>query len=165
MTDKTKVQDIVITRIIDAPVAQVWQAWTDPEHVKQWWGPKDYTSPSCQIDLREGGTFLFCMRAPESQGGQDGYTTGEYTKIVPMERLEFTQSLADKDGNVLDPTSIGLPADFPKETQTEIIFKKIKDGSMTELTLIEHGRAPGQMYVFALVGLYQTIDKLAESLK
>ena len=62
-----KKEDLIVTRIIDAPVEQVWRAWTDPEYVKRWWGPKDYTSPSCKIDLRVGGKYLFSMRAPEDQ--------------------------------------------------------------------------------------------------
>jgi uncharacterized protein YndB with AHSA1/START domain len=106
------------------------------------------------------------MRAPEYQGGQDSYTAGTYSKIVPLERLEFTQSLADKDGNLIDPVTIGMPDDFPKETQTTVIFKSIKNGTMTELTIIETGQQPGsQMFLFALLGLYQTMDKLAESVK
>lgn len=157
---------IKLTRIIDAPIEIAWKAWTEAEHVMKWWGPQDYTSPSCEIDLREGGKFLFCMRAPEYQGGQDSYTAGTYSKIVPLERLEFTQSLADKDGNLIDPVTIGMPDDFPKETQTTVIFKSIKNGTMTELTIIETGQQPGsQMFLFALLGLYQTMDKLAESVK
>lgn len=158
--------DIKLTRIIDAPVAVAWKAWTEAEHVMKWWGPQDYTSPSCQIDLREGGKYVFCMRAPEYQGGQDSYTTGTYSKIVPNERLEFTQSMSDKDGNPVDPVSIGMPEDFPKVTDTIVLFKSIKDGTMTELTVIEDGQKPGsQMFLFALLGLYQTMDKLAESVK
>lgn len=158
--------DIKLTRIIDAPVETVWKAWTEPEHIMKWWGPQDYTSPSCEVDLREGGKFLFCMHAPEYQGGQDSYTTGTYSKIVHLERLEFSQSMADKDGNVVDPTTIGMPDDFPKVTDTKVIFKSTKDGTMTELTVIENGQKPGgQMFLFALLGLYQTMDKLAESVK
>lgn len=158
--------DIKLTRIIDAPVEIVWKAWTEPKHVMQWWGPQDYTSPSCVIDLRVGGKFIFCMHAPDYQGGQDSYTTGTYSKIVPLEQLEFTQSMSDEKGTVLDPASIGLPDDFPKETQTIVIFKSIKNGTMTELTVIENGQKPGgQMFLFALLGLYQTMDKLAESAK
>lgn len=166
MANDTTNADLVITRIIDAPIEVVWKAWTEPEQVMRWWGPQAYTSPECKIDLREGGKFLFCMRAPEDQGGQDGYTTGAYTKIVPMERLEFTQSMADKDGNVLDPQAIGLPDDFPKQTQTVVVFKKLKDGSMTELTITESGHQPGsQMSVYALAGWQQSMDKFATSLK
>jgi uncharacterized protein YndB with AHSA1/START domain len=59
-----KRQDLVITRFIDAPLELVWKAWTEAEQVKRWWGPKDYTSPTCKLDLQVGGSFLFAMRAP-----------------------------------------------------------------------------------------------------
>jgi uncharacterized protein YndB with AHSA1/START domain len=162
--NQTKKQDLVVNRIIDAPVELVWKAWTDPEYVMRWWGPQYYTSPSCKIDLREGGKFVFCMRAPKDQGGQDMYTAGVYKNILPMERLEFTQGLADKDGNRIDPAQVGMPPDFPKEIRTVIVFKP-KKGDMTELTITEYDwTVGGQMFVYALAGLHQSIDKLAESL-
>ena len=65
-------QEIVITRIFDAPRELVWKAWTAPEHFKRWWGPKDYTCPFCQMDLRVGGKYLNCLRSPE---GQDFWST------------------------------------------------------------------------------------------
>jgi len=102
------------------------------------------------------------MRAPKDQGGQDSYTAGVYKKIVPMERLEFTQGLSDKDGNRLDPAQVGLPPDFPKELHTSIVFKA--KGGMTELTITEYDWTVGQMYVYSFAGLHQSIDKLAESL-
>lgn len=55
----------------DIPVDLVWKAWTDPKLVVLWWGPTHFTSPRCEIDLREGGKYLFCMRTPEEQGGLD----------------------------------------------------------------------------------------------
>lgn len=154
--------DLVVTRIIDAPLELVWKAWTEPEQVMRWWGPKDYSSPSCKIDLREGGKYIFCMRAPKEQGGQDSYTAGVYKQIVPMKLLEFTQGLADKDGNPIDPAQLGMPPDFPKELRTVIVFKPRRD--MTELTITEYNWTPGQMYVYSLAGLHQSIDKLAEVL-
>jgi uncharacterized protein YndB with AHSA1/START domain len=161
-TNNTHKEDLVVTRIIDAPLEMVWKAWTDPDHVRRWWGPKYYTSPTCKIDLWEGGRFIFCMHAPEEQGGQDSYTSGVYNKIVPMERLEFTQSLSDKEGNRIDPTQAGMPPDFPKEMQMTVVFKA--KGNMTELTITIYGFAAGQMYVYALAGWHQSLDKLAGSL-
>jgi uncharacterized protein YndB with AHSA1/START domain len=161
-TDHVKKEDLIVTRIIDAPLELVWRAWTDPEHVKRWWGPKDYTSPTCKIDLRVGGKYVFCMRAPKEQGGQDTYSAGVYRKIVPMERLEFSQNIADKDGNKIDPTQIGMPPDFPKEMHMVIVFKA--KGDMTELTIRVENAPVGQMFVYALAGWHQSMDKLAESL-
>ena len=63
--------NVVVNRILNAPVATVWKLWTDPELVTKWWGPQDYTSPSAKIDLREGGSYIFSMRAPQYQGGAE----------------------------------------------------------------------------------------------
>ncbi len=164
MNETTQIhhEDLVVTRIIDAPLEMVWKAWTEPEHVVRWWGPKYYTSPLAKIDLREGGRYLFAMRAPADQGGQVSYAAGVYEKIVPLERLEFTQFLADQDSNAIDPTQAGMPPDFPKVQRTTVIFKRRRD--MTELTITSTGWTPGQMYVYALAGWQQSIDKLSASL-
>jgi uncharacterized protein YndB with AHSA1/START domain len=161
-TENTNEQDIVVTRVFDAPVELVWKAWTDPKLVMLWWGPTDYTSPMCRIDFREGGQYLFCMRAPKNQGGQDYYSTGFYNKIVPMERLEFTQSLADKDGNIIDPIQVGMPPDFPKVVNFVIDFKANDD--KTEITITESNWTLGQMYEYAVIGMNQSLDKLAKSI-
>jgi uncharacterized protein YndB with AHSA1/START domain len=158
----TQKTDFVVIRSFDFPVELVWKAWTDPKLVMLWWGPKDYISPMCKIDFREGGKYLFCMRAPQNQGGQDYYSTGVYKKIVPMERLEFTQSLSDKDGNIIDPVQVGMPSDFPREVNFEIDFRE-KDGK-TELTIREYEWTLGQMYEYAVMGLNQSLDKIAKIL-
>jgi uncharacterized protein YndB with AHSA1/START domain len=151
--------DLVVTRIFNAPIELVWQAWTEPEHIMRWWGPDHFTSPSAQIDFREGGTSIVCMRAPKDFGGQDFYNTWHYQKIVPLERIEYIQNLSDKDGNLnIDPTSIGLLPDFPKDVLTVITFKTV--GSKTELTVTEYGLPGGQMGEFAEIGLNQSLDKM-----
>jgi uncharacterized protein YndB with AHSA1/START domain len=163
LSNRTEEREVFIKRVFDAQVELVWKAWTDPEYVMRWWGPKDYTSPFCQIDLRVGGKYLFAMRAPDYQGGQDYYSGGAYTKIVPMQRLEFTQYLTDKDGNKVTPAQVGMPPDFPDVIPTVVLFKAI--GKQTELTVIERGWTAGQMYDYSVIGMSQSLDKLAESLK
>ncbi len=165
MSENTAVvqkEDLVIKRIINAPVELVWKAWTDPEYVKRWWGPKDYVSPTCKIDLRAGGKFIFSMRAPAYQGGQDSYTAGVFNEITPLKRLEFTPSLSDKDGNRIDPVSIGMPPDFPKEVRTLIEFRAI--GDLTELTITEFAWPVSQMMVYSYAGMHQSLDKMGEAL-
>jgi uncharacterized protein YndB with AHSA1/START domain len=161
MAEKTeaKKEELIVTRIIDAPVEIVWQAWTEPEHVMHWWGPKDYSSPSAKIDLRVGGQYVFAMQAPKEQGWQVSYTSGVYQRIVPMQVLEFTQGLSDADGNRIDPSQIGMPADFPKELHTVVAFRA--RGDMTELTITQTGWVPSQMFVYALAGTQQQTDKLS----
>lgn len=165
MNDATKnimKEDLVVKRIIDAPLELVWKAWTEPEHVMKWWGPKHYTCPYCKIDLREGGKFVFAMRAPAEQGGQETYTAGVYKKIIPMQYLEFIQGMSDREGNPIDPALVGMPPDFPEEIRTSIVFKA--RGELTELIITEYDWPMSQMYIYSLAGLHQTIDKLEASL-
>ncbi len=159
-----KKRDLVVSRIFDAPIELVWKAWTDPEHVMRWWGPDYFTSPSAKMDFREGGTSLVCMRAPKEFGGQDMYSTWAYQKIVPMERIEFIQNLADKDGNLADPVKMGLPPEFPRDTRTVVTFKDLGNGK-TEMTVTEYGMpaADTQMGKNAEIGLNQSLDKMAAS--
>jgi len=161
----SKKRDLVITRVFDAPLDLVWKAWTDPEHVMRWWGPNHFTSPSAKMDFREGGTSLVCMRAPEDFGGQDMYSTWVYQKIVPMERIEFIQNLADKDGNLADPLKLGLPPEFPRDTRTVVTFKDLGN-SKTEMTVTEYGMPTSdtEMGKNAEIGLNQSLDKMAASL-
>jgi len=103
------------------------------------------------------------MRAPEWQGGQDSYTGGTYTKIVPQQLLEFTQGITDEDGTPIDPSKAGLPPDFPAEIRTKVEFRAVR-GEMTELVITEYDWPMSQMRVFSELGLHQTIDKLIENL-
>ena len=161
--DGAEKRDLVITRVFDAPIELVWKAWTDPEYVTRWWGPTGFTSPSCKIDFREGGKFVFHMRAPkEFQGGQDFYTAGVYKKIVPLKLIEFSQGLADKDGNKIDPATRGMPADFPKEIPSALAFRRASD--KTELTVSEYGWTVGQMREMSEAGLSECLNKLAADL-
>jgi len=155
-------EDVVIKRIINAPIALVWDAWTKPEHLVKWWGPQYYTSPSCEVDLAVGGKFIFAMQAPEAMGGQVSYSSGTYSRIVPQELLEFTMIMSDAEGNAIDPTTIGLPPEFPKEVPHSISFKAI--GDLTEITITEREWPMIQMRVFSYAGMQQSMDKLAEVL-
>ena len=156
-------RDIVLTRTFNAPLERVWKAWTDPAQVMKWWGPRGFTSPSCQIDLREGGRYIFSMRPPKEFGSNDLYTSGVYSKIVPGELLEFNQGLSDKDGNRIDPGTIGMPADFPAEIPTSLKFARV--GDKTELTATEYGWRIGQMRELSEAGFAECLDKLGESLR
>ena len=108
MTDGAT-RDLVVTRRFTAPLALVWRAWSDPAYVMQWWGPEGFTAALAQIDFREGATSLVCMRSPEYG---DHYSAWRYEKIVPMHEIAYIHNLADKDGNKVDPVTIGMPPGF-----------------------------------------------------
>jgi uncharacterized protein YndB with AHSA1/START domain len=152
-------KQIEVTRTFDAPVEMVWKVWTEPELIKRWWGPKHFTSPVAKIDFREGGTSLVSMRAPKEMGGQEFYSIWVYVKIIPLETIEFIQSLSDKDGNKTDPTRVGMPADFPADIKTVVQFRVIEKNK-TEMTVTEYAEF-GSISNFAQIGLEQSIEKMA----
>ena len=96
----TEVNELKIIRVFDAPVELVWAAWSSPELVKQWWGPKDFTAPTIRIDFREGGKYLYAMHGPaDSEYDVDMWNTGVYKEIVPNKRIVYLDSFSDADGN------------------------------------------------------------------
>lgn len=153
-------RELVITRVFDAPRELVWKAWTEPERFMRWWGPKIFTSPSCQIDLRVGGRYLWCMRWPD---GRDNYSTGEYREIVPFERLAYTSCFADADGNVVPATHYGMSADIALEMHVTVTFED-HDGK-TKMTITHAGLPAGDMMASANQGWNESFDKLAASLR
>lgn len=104
MTAKIKASDdfagreFVITREFDAPCELVFQAWTDPKHLAQWWGPKGFTNPVCEWDARPGGKIYDVMRA---LNGQDFPMGGEFREIVPPEKLVISCGALDEKGKLL----------------------------------------------------------------
>jgi uncharacterized protein YndB with AHSA1/START domain len=165
MTDTTKSgkkRDLVVTHVFDAPVEQVWKAWSDSDQVMRWWGPTGFTAPLARMDFREGGTSLVCMRAPKEFGGQDLYNTWTYRKIVPMQQIEFIQNFADEQGNKINPVTVGLPSDLPQDVRNVVSFKAVGN-NQTEMTVTEYGYTSDQVFDLSKVGLEQCLDKMAAS--
>lgn len=103
MTAQTEIKnwvgkEFVITREFVAPRELVFQAWTDPKHLAQWWGPKGFTNPVCEWDTRPGRNIYVVMRAPN---GTDYPMGGVFLEIVAPERLAFTSGALDEKGKML----------------------------------------------------------------
>lgn len=146
--------DLIIERIIDAPRELVFKAWTDPKHLAQWWGPKGFTTPVCEIDVRPGGAIHLIMRAPY---GVDLPMGGEFREVVEPERLVFTATaLHDANGN-------------PAFENLNIVTFEDKNGK-TRLTLTAYvkrlEKEPSEAATRALGGMNQgwneTLDRLAD---
>ena len=90
-------QELVITRVFDAPRELVWKAWTEPEHFMRWWGPKGFTTPHCEIDFRVGGTYHYAMTI---EGGMALWGKWVFREITPPERLVLIQYFSDPQGGV-----------------------------------------------------------------
>ena len=80
-------REVLLTRVFDAPRELVFKAWTDPEHVAQWYGPAGFSVVFLEMDVRPGGAWRKCMRSPE---GIDYWRRGVFREVVEPERLVFT---------------------------------------------------------------------------
>jgi uncharacterized protein YndB with AHSA1/START domain len=141
-------REITLTRLFDAPRALVFAAWTDAKHLAQWWGPKGFTNPVCEIDARVGGAIRIHMRSPD---GAVYPMQGEIREIVAPERLAFTNIAVDEAGNHII------------EGFTTVTFAE--QGGKTKLTVHTRGAAVVKIAVAYLQGMEQgwsqSLDKLA----
>ena len=107
-----------ISRAFNAPREAVWEAWTKPEHLRQWFGPKGATMLHATVDLRIGGVFHFCMTHPN---GMEMWGRWVYRTIQRPDRLEFISSFSNADGEITPAPFQGLD-DFPPEIWTTVTF-------------------------------------------
>ncbi|HEX2836254.1 MAG TPA: SRPBCC domain-containing protein [Thermoanaerobaculia bacterium] len=121
---------IVVSRSFDAPRALVFEVFTQPEHLQQWFAPKNFTVPYCTVDLRPGGIFHFCMRAPD---GREFWSRGVFQEIVVPELLVYVDSFSDAQGNLVPPSAYGLSESHPAESEVRITFEQ--RGEETVVTL------------------------------
>ncbi len=112
-------REVVLTRVLKAPRRQVWEAWTDSEQVKGWWGPKGFTAPHVRIDVRAGGTYVLCMRGPGLDGIlRDNWNVGEFREILREEKIVASMRFADEHGQVVPASYYGLPGDWPRRSSS-----------------------------------------------
>lgn len=159
MTENTvsEIERMVVTRVFDAPRELVWKAWTDPKYVKQWWGPKDFTAPVCQMDFRVGGKFLCCMRSPD---GQEVWTGGEYHEIVLHEKIVSSMYFSNSEGTKVEPAEYGIEHEAIDGAHDVILFEDLGNGQ-TKLTFIGNEPMESAKNSGQLEGWNQILDKLA----
>ena len=155
MTHET--ERMVVTRVFDAPRALVWKAWTDPKYVMQWWGPKGFTCPVCKMDFRVGGTFLYCMRAPD---GQEFWNGGEYHEIVLHEKIVSSMYFSDPEGNKIDAAQLGIEHEAIEGVHDVTLFEDFGEGQ-TKLTFIGNETMEDATKSGQVEGMNQILDKAA----
>lgn len=154
-------KDVTIERVYDAPLAKVWQAWTDVEQIKQWWGPDNVTIPACTIDLRVGGTFAITMEAGEAMGPYAGTLwpmEAEFTTIEPEAKLAF-KAQAWTDGAMKEDTMI--------DQSTEVTFTAEGDKTRVKVHAVIYKTGPkAKMAAEGMeMGFTQQLAKLDTFLK
>lgn len=149
---------LVIERVFDAPREMVWRAWTEPEQLKRWFGPRVFTVPVLEMDFRVGGRLHFAMRAPD---GRDFWSLGIFEEIVPMERLVYADCFADEKGNVVPASHYGMEGDVPLQMRVSVTFEDA-GGGRTRMVARHVGLPQG--FPGADQGWNESFDKLAEML-
>jgi uncharacterized protein YndB with AHSA1/START domain len=81
-------QELVLTRLMSAPREVVFAAFTDPQQLRRWWGPKDYPATHVEMDVRPGGRWRNCLTA--AADGRELWQHGVFREVVPPSRLSFT---------------------------------------------------------------------------
>ncbi len=96
-TEALAQRPFIISRTFDAPRDLVWKAFTDPERMKHWWGPKGFTVRVAKMDFRPGGTYHYCLQSPD---GKDMWGKFVYREIDAPERIVFVDSFSDEKGGL-----------------------------------------------------------------
>lgn len=89
MSDTTTMHELSLDRVIAAPPARIWRAWTEPQLLTRWFAPSPWTVPRAEVDLRAGGTFLVAMRSPD---GAEFAAPGVFLEVLHERRLVFTDA-------------------------------------------------------------------------
>jgi uncharacterized protein YndB with AHSA1/START domain len=129
-------REIVATRIVDAPLRVVWEAWTNPECLSRWMtGPEGWTMPVCEVDPCTGGEWHFVWRGPD---GQEIEMRGVYREVSPPERLAYTEWWGDGW-----PPTLNVLCFTESEGRTTIVHTLLFDTKEARDSSLEAGVADG----------------------
>jgi uncharacterized protein YndB with AHSA1/START domain len=128
MTAAVSSKDFVISRVFDAPRDLMWKAFTEPERMRHWWGPKGFKVIASKMDLRVGGTYHYGLESPD---GKPMWGKFVYREITPPERLVFISSFSDENGGV---TRHPMAPNWPLEMLSTFTFEE-QPGGKTKFTV------------------------------
>jgi uncharacterized protein YndB with AHSA1/START domain len=120
-------REFVIARTFDAPRERVWRAFTEVERMKQWFGPKGFTTKVAKMDFRPGGMYHYCLVSPD---GKEMWGKAVYREIAAPERLVWVNSFSDPEGGI---TRHPMAPTWPRVMLTTITFAE--QGGRTTVTV------------------------------
>jgi uncharacterized protein YndB with AHSA1/START domain len=141
------IKEVVIEKMYDTSPEKVWQAWTNPEKLKQWWGPNDVTIPECEVDLRVGGKFYIVMEAGEGMGPYKGTKwpmLAEFSEVVPNAKLSYKANAwteGAKEETTIDQTTEITLTEENGKTKVKVTAAIYKTGPKAKMAAegMEHG--------------------------
>lgn len=145
-------REMVVSRVFAAPRELVWEAWTNPAHVVQWWGPNGFTTTIETMDVRPGGAWVHTMHGPD---GTDYPNKSVFTEVVKPERIAYSHGGGRKGGPGVSFRATWT-FDALGEKQTKLTIRMVFASAEERDRIIkEFG---------ALEGAHQTLGRLAEYL-
>ena len=150
------INEVTLEKTYEAPAKKVWQAWTNPEMLKQWWGPKNVTIPECEIDLRVGGKFYIVMEATEGMGqfkGTKWPMMAKFTAVKPNSKLSYRAN-AWTEGAAKEETTI--------DQSTDVTLTEEKGKTTVKVKAVIHNpkTAPKMAVEGMIYGFSEQLDKL-----
>ena len=146
---------LIIERVFSAPRPLVFSAFSKAEHLVNWWGPKGWTLPVCNIDFREDGVWHYCMKGPNAE---ESWGKAVYHDIHAPEYFTYTDYFSDSEGNVSDE----MPA-----ANIRVEFHEQPDGK-TKIVSIAHYQTIAEIDSLLAMGMVEGItetwDRLEEFL-
>ena len=95
---------LTITRVLNAPIDLVWKVWTDPDHIKNWWGPNGFTNTIFEMDVKPGGNWEFIMHGPD---GKDYKNKSIFKEIIKHKRIVYEHMTGPKFRTTIEFTPQG----------------------------------------------------------
>jgi uncharacterized protein YndB with AHSA1/START domain len=141
-------REVVLTRVFDAPRQMVFDAFTRPELLKRWFGPRGWSLVVCEVDLKVGGEFRYVLRGPD---GRDMGMRGVYREIAPPDRSVHMESFDDFPGAESQVTTVLVERDGKTTLTATVLYPSQEVRDAVIQSGMEHGAA-------------ETYDKLAELL-
>lgn len=150
ISSKVEGLELIMERSFEAPKELVFSMFTEADHIARWWGPTGWETTVYKMEVKPDGIWHYCMRSPE---GEEAWGKSVYHEVDPSDRLVYTDSFSDEDGNVVEemPTML-ITTEFSAEGTGCKVVSATKFDSPEELeNVIEMG---------AVEGMTQTYDRL-----
>ena len=162
--DSSETYDVRAARRVPVPVDRLYEAWTHPDLLMQWWGPKGFTCPVAALDVRVGGVSLVAMRAPAEVGMPDIFNTWTYSRVEAGERLEYVSRFATSEGRSISPDEAGIPGGGIPEEVPHVVTFEAHDEQSSRVSVVECGYTEEAARDMSRAGMEQCLDKLEELL-
>ncbi|MGM0885165.1 MAG: SRPBCC domain-containing protein [Bacillota bacterium] len=162
MISKVEGSELILERVFDAPRELVFKAFSEAEHLKQWWGPRGWTVTVCNVDFRPGGIWHYCMKCMDKNQGDfygfESWGKGIYQEIIEAEKIVYIDYFSDAEGNEAE----GMPS-----TQVTLTFVE-HEGKTKLINHAQYASAEALKTVMEMgmeQGITETWDRLDEHLQ